>query len=157
MELHYSLLSRLFGTKAFAIYAVPFFIFLLARPAFLTALAIASEVTLPVNRTVLYILAAVVAALALYVLYSVLRYFGITRAAGIDHFDPSYRRKPLVKEGIFKSTGNAMYIFGLLALWIPGLLAASAPGLLAAALTHAYIWVHYCTTEKPDMDRIYGP
>jgi len=109
-----------------------------------------------INRLALYILAAVAAALALYVLYSVLRYFGIARAAGLDHFDPSYHHKPLVKEGIFKYTENVMYIFGLLALWIPGLAATSAPALIAAALTHAYIWVHYYTTEKPDMNRIYG-
>ena len=28
-------------------------------------------------------------------------------------------------------------------------------GIVAAAVSHAYIWVHYLTTEKPDMEVIY--
>jgi len=28
--------------------------------------------------------------------------------------------------------------------------------LVLAAFCHAYIWVHYFCTEKPDMKRIYG-
>ena len=39
---------------------------------------------------------------------------------------------------------------------IPGLLAASNEALLVALFNHIYIWVHYYTTEKPDMQRIYA-
>ncbi len=49
-----------------------------------------------------------------------------------------------------------MYVFGLLIFWIPGLLTASSPALLVALFSHIYIWVHYYSTEKPDMARIYG-
>jgi len=47
-------------------------------------------------------------------------------------------------------------IGGLLILWIPGLVFASRAALLAALFHHLYIWVHYFTTEKPDLKRIYG-
>ena len=85
------------------------------------------------------------------------RYFGVKRALGADHFDPGqYRDLPMVKEGIYKYTGNGMYIYGFFLLWVPGVLLASPAALLAAAFNHLYIWVHYYTTEKPDMDFIYG-
>ena len=33
----------------------------------------------------------------------------------------------------------------------------SSLALVAAAFNHLYIWVHYWSTERPDMARIYGP
>ena len=103
------------------------------------------------------VLALVLAIPVIYLFYSVARYFGFRRALGIDHFDQSYRHKPLVSKGIYRISGNAMYVYGLLILWIPGLLTASSPALLVALFSHIYIWVHYYTLEKPDMIRIYGP
>jgi hypothetical protein len=49
-----------------------------------------------------------------------------------------------------------MYTFGLMVLYIPALWYASRPALVAAVFGHLYIWVHYFTTELPDMRRIYG-
>ena len=91
-----------------------------------------------------------------YLFYSVARYFTFRRALGIDHFDPSYRTKPLERRGIFRFTRNGMYTFGLLVVWLPGLYAASKAALLAALFHHASIWVHYACTELPDMRRLYG-
>ena len=48
-----------------------------------------------------------------------------------------------------------MYTFGLLVLWIPAFLFQSVTALIIAALSHAYAWVHYFATEKPDMAHIY--
>ena len=62
----------------------------------------------------------------------------------------------MIKEGIFRYTSNGMYVFGFLLLWVPALWYASAAGICAALFNHLYIWVHYYTTEKPDMRRIYG-
>jgi protein-S-isoprenylcysteine O-methyltransferase Ste14 len=66
------------------------------------------------------------------------------------------RSQPLVREGIFAWAPNAMYIFGFLLLWIPPFLFQSVTALVVAAFGHAYIWVHYFFTEKPDMQLIYG-
>jgi hypothetical protein len=74
----------------------------------------------------------------------------------MDHFDPGYRNLPMVREGIFRFSPNAMYVFGFLAMWIPAFLFQSLTALVIAAFSHAYIWVHYYATEKPDMARIYG-
>ena len=41
-------------------------------------------------------------------------------------------------------------------LWIIGLVFLSQGALLVALFSHVYIWVHYYTTELPDMRRIYG-
>jgi hypothetical protein len=91
-----------------------------------------------------------------YTMYSVFNYFGIDRAYGIDHFDPSYRNKPFVKQGMFKYTDNAMYKFGFLILWAIALAFLSKAALLVAAFSHVYIWVHYYFTELPDTQHIYG-
>jgi hypothetical protein len=49
-----------------------------------------------------------------------------------------------------------MYVFGFCVLWVPGFWFASAAALIVALFNHLYIWVHYYSTELPDMKRIYG-
>ena len=48
-----------------------------------------------------------------------------------------------------------MYVFGFLVLWSIALFLRSEPALIAALFNHAYIWVHYYFTERPDMNIIY--
>jgi Phospholipid methyltransferase len=91
-----------------------------------------------------------------YLQYSLHTYFGMDRAMGLDHFDPSYRHRPFVREGIFRYTDNAIYTFGFLLFWILGLVFLSQAALLAALFNHLYIWVHYYCTELPDISAIYG-
>jgi len=91
-----------------------------------------------------------------YAMYSVRAYFGIARAAGADHFDEHYRKMPLVKEGIFKFTSNGMYLYAFLLFWTIAIGFNSASAIVVAAFSHAYIWVHYHATEKPDMDYLYS-
>ncbi|MEE3370017.1 MAG: methyltransferase [Planctomycetota bacterium] len=93
---------------------------------------------------------------AIYTLYCVARFFGFRRALGIDHFDATYRKRPLVAEGSFRWTANGMYLFGFLTLWAIAVACASSVALVAAGFSHLYIWVHYCWTEKPGMQWIYG-
>lgn len=156
LELHYKALSKLFGKRAFKAYAPAFIILLLARVVVLVPLAVSDRGSLSWDRSVLLGLVFVSTALALWVLISVLRYFSIGRALGADHFDESYRKRPLVREGVFRVIPNAMYTLGFLIVWVPGWLFASKAALLAAGFAHAYIWVHYYTLERPDMVRIYG-
>jgi protein-S-isoprenylcysteine O-methyltransferase Ste14 len=89
-------------------------------------------------------------------MYSVAKYFGMDRAYGIDHFDPSYRTKPFVKQGMFKYTNNAMYKFGFLIFWAIAFAFLSKAALISAAFSHLYIWVHFYFTELPDIKHIYG-
>ncbi len=154
-ELYSGLLSRWFGHKAFAIYAVLFILLIILRHVFITLLAIANRDTILINFAFRVILLALLTAPSIYLIYSVARYFGFKRALGIDHFDVSYRGKQLVKRDIFRYTNNGMYVFGLLLLWIPGVLFFSLTAIVAALFSHLYIWVHYFCTEKPDMDFIY--
>lgn len=154
-ELHRRLISRTFGRQGFAVYTVIFTAFLIGRLAAVTALSIASQSTLPLSSAVSKSLAAIIAVPVAYLMYSVIRYFGVLRAYGADHFDPSYRSRPLVREGIFRFTRNGMYTFGMMALYVPALWYASRPAIVAAVFGHLYIWVHYYTTELPDMRRIY--
>jgi len=106
--------------------------------------------------TVVQTLATVLLLLpGLYAMYSVKRYFGMARAAGADHFFEHYRKMPFVKEGIFRYTNNAMYIFAFLLFWAIAIGFNSMSALIVALYSHLYIWVHYHTTEKPDMDYLY--
>jgi hypothetical protein len=155
-ELHAGLLTRLLGGAAFFWYAAVFAVLIVARPVLVTALAIANARTLPSNPWLMSALGLILAVPWVYLGYSVIRYFGFRRAFGIDHFDPSYRSRPLVREGIFRFSSNAMYDFGFLLLWLPGLFLQSVAALAVALFSHLYIWVHYACTERPDMRFIYG-
>lgn len=155
-QLHSSLLTRMFGSRGFGLYAVGFSILGIVRVVAVLMLAISNRDTVQLDPKVLRVAAVIVAILAVYLFYSVKRYFGFKRAFGIDHFDESYRSLPLVRKGIFRFTRNGMYSFGFFALWVPGLWFGSSAALVTALFNHLYIWVHYYSTELPDMKRIYG-
>ena len=155
-ELCYGTLARWFGSHAFTIYEILFFILFMARPISLIILTIADHNSFelpPSGRVVICVLLGLP---AVYTFYSVVRYFGMARAAGIDHFDKSYRSKPFVKKGIFRYTSNSMYSFAFLIFWVIAIAGASWAALIVAIFSHAYIWVHYFSTERPDMKVIYG-
>lgn len=154
-ELCYSFVSRLLKSHAFLYHSIIFFTLLLLRLLLVCLVAISNVGTLYVNHTGLTIIAVLFMIPLMYLYYSVIRYFGFKRAAGIDHFDPSYGNSPLVTQGIFRFLRNPMYTVGMLILWIPGLILASKAAILSAVFQSVYIWVHYFCTEKPDMELIY--
>ena len=155
-ELYHHKMMNWFGDKAFPVFRVIFAVLFIGRPITLILLGISNMNTLMLNPTLAYALALLLFLPFAYTMYSVFHYFGIDRAYGIDHFDPSYRNKPFVKQGMFRYTDNAMYKFGFLILWAIALVFLSKAALLAAAFSHAYIWVHYYFTELPDIKHIYG-
>ncbi len=155
-ELHGGHITRSFGDNGFLIYKALFTVFFAGRPISLVLLGISNSGTLDISPSLAYALAGLLFIPFAYTMYSVVRYFGINRAYGIDHFDPSYRDKPLVKQGMFKYTDNAMYKFGFLILWAIALLFLSEAALLAAAFNQLYIWVHFYCTELPDIHHIYS-
>ncbi len=155
-QLHTELLTRLFGNKAFGIYAAGFTVLIVLRPLLITILAVANRDTVNANPLNMKTTAILLLIPVAYLGYSVLRYFSLLRAFGIDHFDESYRTMPLVRKGIFLFTPNAMYTFGFFLLWALALLFSSITALTLALFSHLYIWLHYFCTEKPDMKRIYG-
>lgn len=155
-QLHLHLLTRLFGTSAFSHYAIGFSVIGILRVVLVFLLAYANRDTVDVNPVLLQTLAVLLVLPALYLFYSVSRYFGYKRAFGIDHFDESYRHQTFVRKGIFRFSENSMYTFGFLLLWVPALWFSSLAALVVALFSHVYIWVHYYTTELPDIRRIYG-
>ena len=102
------------------------------------------------------VVTGILTVLGVYAMYSVMRFFGMARAAGADHFDPRYRTMPLVSEGIFRFTSNGMYLYAFLLFWAIAVGFNSSAALTVAAFSHAYIWVHFYATEKPDMDFLYS-
>jgi protein-S-isoprenylcysteine O-methyltransferase Ste14 len=156
LELGSRTLTRVFGAWGFPLYQLAFTALIVARPFLALMLAVSNAGTLPVDRTVARALAVAALVPAAYLGYSVARYFGLARAYGADHFDPAYRTRGLVQQGIFRLSPNAMYVFGFLLLWAPGLWFRSTAALVFAAFSHAYIWVHYYATERPDMQVLYG-
>ncbi len=156
LELYQKLFTKRYGTiTAFKFYAIGFSLLFISRLGSITILAYSNKGTLNIDPMLSYILVLIITPPIIYLFYSVLKYFTIKRAYGIDHFVKNYN-EPYVKKGIFKYTNNGMYIFGLMILYLPGLLFLSEAAILVALFNHLYIWAHYFFTEKPDMIAIYG-
>jgi protein-S-isoprenylcysteine O-methyltransferase Ste14 len=155
-QLVFSLFSRLFGKNDLIVWGCIFFPLFILRPLLTLALGIADAGSLGQLRGVQVILGVILLIPAIFTGWSIERYFGIPRALGGDHFRQKYREMPLVREGIFKYSSNAMYAFAFLLFWAIALFTGSRAALAAALFQHAYIWVHMYCTEEPDMRNIYG-
>lgn len=155
LELYYNLLTRKIGEEAFRIYKVGFFILFMGRMVFILLLSESNKNTFHLGPFLKYTISGIISIVVLYAFYSVKKYFGISRAAGLDHFDLSIAKTPIVKKGIFKYTNNGMYAFAFLIVYLPGFLYQSRASLLVAVFSHIYIWVHYYCTELPDLKTIY--
>ena len=156
LELHHGLITNWFGESGFPIYKIGFTILFAARPISILLLGISNYNTLTCPPALMIAAGVLLLIPGIYTMYSVAHYFGMDRAYGIDHFDPSYRDRPFVKQGMFKYTDNAMYKFGFLILWSLALFTLSKAALLVAVFNHLYIWVHFYFTELPDIRHIYG-
>jgi len=155
-QLGWGLLTRLAGKYDLVLWGSVFLPLLLARPIFIAGLAMADRNSLSVPASLSTPLGLILLIPALYTLWSVERFFGFTRALGADHFRPSVRTLPMVRQGAFRWSGNAMYSFAFLGLWSIALLLRSQAALSLALFQHAYVWVHFYCTEAPDLDLIYA-
>lgn len=156
LELYQKTFTSRYGlTSVFKIYSVGFTILFSSRMVFIIILATCSKNTLSLKPIIAYLIAGSITPIIIYLFYSVLKYFTLERAFGIDHFHKN-DNDPFVKRGIFRYTNNGMYIYGFMFFYLPGLLLLSKPALIVALFNHIYIWVHYFCTERPDMKSIYG-
>jgi len=153
LELQSSATSKTIG---FGGYIMCFFVLFSGRFVSLFALAWMDRGSLHLQFLPRIGLTGILALLGVYAMYSVNRFFGMARAAGADHFDPRYRNMSFVREGIFRYTSNGMYVYAFLLFWAIAIGFNSSAALAVAAFSHAYIWVHFYATEKPDMDYLYS-
>ncbi|MBN2045537.1 MAG: hypothetical protein JW757_10995 [Anaerolineales bacterium] len=155
-ELGHQWFTKRWGAKAVQAFGMIFIPLFAGRVIFLIPLAVSNANSLDIPPWLRALVAILLAIPSIYLGYSVARFFGVNRALGADHFDPAYRNLPMVTDGIFRFTNNGMYMYGFLILWAIGVGFASKAALIAAGFNHLYIWVHYYTVEKPDMEIIYG-
>lgn len=148
--------TRAIGRSGFYIYGALFFIFFISRLAILVAASLQSPHSLPLPAVFWWTVSAAAIFFFTWTIYSVFRYFGVSRALGADHFYPAYRSKPFVRKGIHRYTPNAMYTFGTLGFLLPGLILRSDIGLALGLYNYLAVWLHYWATELPDMEYIYG-
>ena len=153
LELRSKAVSRTIGFRG---YLTGFFVLFAARFITIALLAWFDRDSLQLNSILQVIGVLILGIPGLYAMYSVQRYFGMTRAAGADHFEDRYRYMSLVDSGIFRFTNNGMYIYAFFLFWAIAISLNSASALLVAAFSHVYIWVHYFATEKPDMNYLYS-
>jgi len=92
----------------------------------------------------------------IYTIYSIKKYFGFMRAAGIDHFDTSYKNISFERRGIFKWSSNAMYTFAIAVFFGFAISSGSKAVFVFAAYSYIGGWLHYFCTEKEDFKIIYG-
>lgn len=133
-----------------------FFVLFAGRIIALTIVAYLDRGSLGLGTIAQVVLTGALSLPGIYAVYSVHRYFGLARAAGADHFEARYRTMPLVNKGIFRYTTNGMYLYAFLCFWAIAIGFNSVAALIIAAFSHAYIWVHFFATEKPDMDYLYS-
>ena len=145
-----------FGPSGFVIYCVGFVLLITARLISIVYLAPLNSGTLTVPFEVRIVLVGIIAVLNVWGMYSVVRYFGLRRAFGLDHFDTSVRHKGLVKGGAYRYIRNVMYLLVLPVFFVPALLWGSVASLILGVFQYIYVWVHYYCTELPDMSVIYG-
>lgn len=155
-QLVFSLFTRLFGKNDMLVWGIIFFPLLLLRLILGIGLGVADAGSLASFRAIQITVGIILLLPVIYTGWSIGKYFGVTRALGGDHFRQKYREMPLVKEGIFKYSSNAMYAFAFLLFWSIALISGSRAALASALFQHAYIWVHMYCTENPDMEIIYG-
>ena len=155
-ELYLGKISAWFGSAGFGYYKTGYVVFGLARLLCVIPISRSSAHTDAIPPLVSVTLIVLTTPLILWVAYSFAFYFGFDRAAGADHFDPAYRDKPMETRGAFRYFRNPAYTLGLLLLYHPGLFWHSSLGLVAAAVHHAFVWVAYFCSEKPDLEAIYG-
>lgn len=157
LQLYYNIINKIFGLKVgFILYAIIFGILFVFRFISVFLLSYANHDSISGLTHVFWLVIIIISPIILYSFYSVKMYFGITRAFGLDHFDPKTHELPLVDKGIYKFVSNGMYWIALLVLFLPGLYYSSFNGLLLAGFNYCYIWVHYYSVEKPDMEKIYS-
>jgi len=154
-ELCYQRISPLFGGKGFRIYAVGFAVIAIIRFLSVLLMGFIDAHSITIHWSITWILAPLMAALALYTIYSAMRYFGYDRAIGADHFFTEYREMPFVRKGVFRYTSNAMYAHGLLLFFLPGIWCSSETALILAGYHYIAAWIHYFCTEKTDINLIY--
>ena len=153
LELQSSTTSNAIGFHGYVVY---FFLLFSARFVSLFVLAWLDSGSLKLHIVPLSIVTTILTLTGLYAIYSVKRYFGMVRASGADHFEQRYRQLPMVKEGIFRFTNNGMYIYAFLLFWAIAIGFNSKAAVIVAAFSHAYIWIHFYATEKPDMEYLYN-
>ncbi len=156
LQLHLNIMVRLFGGRALKIWGIMFLPFLAARPLSVLVAGWADMGSLSGDRNLQLIVGVLLLLPAIWGMHSALKYFTINRALGGHHFYDEYANMPMVTEGAFKYSSNAMYTFVFLGFWGIALLTGSWNAIVLALFNHAYIWVHMYCTEKPDMDVIYG-
>ena len=153
LELQSFAISKTIGFQG---YLVTFFLLFIGRFVSLVTVAWLDRDSLNLAFVPQAVITAIFALLGIYALYSVRRYFGMARAAGADHFEQRYRNLPLIKDGIFRFTDNGMYLYAFFLFWSIAVGFNSAGAIIIAAFSHAYIWIHFYATEKPDMNFLYG-
>ncbi len=155
-QLGWAILTRWFKGADIMVWGAVFIPLLIARPILLFGLAMSDRHSAGLPRFVEISLGMILLIPALYTLWSVGHFFGLERALGGDHFREKYREMSFVREGAFRWSNNAMYVFAFLGLWSMALLTGSLAALGLAFFQHSYIWVHYYCTEEPDMGLIYN-
>lgn len=156
LELHRNLVSRVFRGRDLQVWTAVFLPLLIARPITLLFTGWAESPPIGGPWWARLIVGIVFIGISIWTLHSVLIHFTIRRAVGGDHFRDEIAQMPLVTQGAFRWTNNAMYGLAFLGLWGIALLCNSWNALVLALFQHCYIWVHMYCTEKPDMDWIYG-
>ncbi len=147
--------SRRLGSRWLVIFGALFLLLISARIAGTVGTSLASPGDFVATPLVHVMTGAIILA-ATWTGIDVLRYLGLHRALGADHFSPEVREMGLVRRGIFRYVPNPMYTLSNLVFLLPGLLLRSYPGILIGCYHYVAVWLHYWATEKPDMEFLYG-
>ena len=156
LQLCHRLVTRILGRASISVWGAFFVPLLVARPLGVLAVGLADQGSLPIPPRLGWISGGMLLLPAVWTMHSVRKYFGLSRALGGDHFYERFRAMPMVRQGAFAYSSNAMYMFAFVGLWGVAMVTRSQAAIAVALFQHAYIWVHWYCTEQPDGVVLYG-
>jgi hypothetical protein len=149
-------MTKWFGQRAFYVWKLFFVPLLVLRFVLVFIVGISNMGSFAgLDTTLGWITTLILVIPASHTLYSLYKYLTLDRAFGLDHFNPEIGKQGLVRDGMYKYTSNAIYIFIGLTLFIPTLIFASYGAFISGIFNYLSLWLIYFTLELPDIKRIY--
>ncbi len=156
-ELYFKALFGIFGDHAYQVFSIIFLLLVGIRFFSVFALCLADYQSLSIPFATRLIAEFILHLPAIYAILFFITLFRAREDSRRGSFCAGGESKQAVcAAGMYKYSGNVMYVYAGLIFWAAAILSGSKAGLIASAYMYATVWTHYFCTEKPDIKFIYS-